>query len=273
MPFSVDRVRLPTEARGHESTTNCYVVGADGALLVDPGSDHADLRATADAVDVAHVAATHTHPDHVGGVAAAAEVTGATVWCRRGREDRFEAATGIEPDRTFAGGETLSVDGAAVEVVDLPGHAPDHVGFAVADALAPGAVEPSEVVVCGDLAVAEGSVTVGAPEGDLRAYLTALRRLRARDPDLLLPGHGPEIPDVRATLDRLLAHRIGREREVLHAVESGATDPDEVTQLAYDKDLSDVRDLARATVVAHVEKLAREGRVRWDPSTERVTPP
>jgi len=39
---------------------------------------------------------------------------------------------------------------------------------------------------------------------------------------------------------------------------------------AYEKDVSDVRDLARATVRAHLEKLAVEGHVRWD--GERARP-
>ncbi|ELK51590.1 putative metallo-beta-lactamase family hydrolase, partial [Haloferax sp. BAB-2207] len=111
-----------------------------------------------------------------------------------------------------------------------------------------------------------------APEGDVRAYLVALRRLHARGPERLRPGHGPEITDPRATLARLVAHRNDRERAVLDAVRAGNATPDAVTDAAYDKDVSAVRDLARATVVAHIEKLAAERRVRWDPEAERVEP-
>jgi glyoxylase-like metal-dependent hydrolase (beta-lactamase superfamily II) len=272
MPFEIARVRLSTESRTPSEATNCYVLGQEAALLVDPGADHPDLQTTVEAIDVAHVAVTHTHADHVGGVAAAAEATDATVWCRRGREDRFRSAAGVDPERTFVEGSEIPTGDGPVEVLDLPGHASDHVGFVADGALAPGAVEPGEAVVCGDVAVAEGSVTVSAPEGDMRAYLTALRRLRVRDPDVLLPGHGSEIRDVPGTLDRLLAHRLQRERKALDAVRSGATDPDEVIDLAYDKDLSGVRSLARATVVAHVEKLDREGHVRWEPEADRVGP-
>jgi glyoxylase-like metal-dependent hydrolase (beta-lactamase superfamily II) len=100
----------------------------------------------------------------------------------------------------------------------------------------------------------------------MRAYLTSLRRLRARDPDRLYPGHGSVIDDPRATLDRLIDHRLRRERNVRAAVESGARTLDEVVDAAYDKDLSGVRDMARATVQAHLEKLAVEGDVTWDGS-------
>jgi glyoxylase-like metal-dependent hydrolase (beta-lactamase superfamily II) len=95
----------------------------------------------------------------------------------------------------------------------------------------------------------------------MRAYLTSLRRLYARDPERLYPGHGPTIEEPRATIRRLIAHRLDRERRVRQAVESGAETVDAVLESAYDKDLTGVRDLARATVRAHLKKLAAEGAV------------
>jgi len=256
----VTSVSVPS--RSPAGQTNAYLVGDSRALLVDPADRTPDLDAAVDERDVAHVAVTHTHPDHVDGVADYAAETGATVWCRRGREARFEDRTGVVPDETFVEGSVLSVGDAGVRVLDTPGHAADHVAFETPDA----------AVVSGDLAVAAGSVTVGAPEGDLRAYLTALRRLRARDPPVLHPGHGPRIDDPRATLARLVAHRLDREDRVRRAVRDGARTVDAVLDAAYDRDLSGVREFARATVVAHLEKLDVEGDVHLDRARERVWP-
>ncbi|MFC6768353.1 MBL fold metallo-hydrolase, partial [Natrinema soli] len=100
--------------------------------------------------------------------------------------------------------------------------------------------------------------------GDMRAYVTTLRRLWATDPPVLHPGHGPEIDAPRKTLERLLSHRAEREQRVLEAATSGPQSLEEILESAYEKDLSGVRDLARATVVAHLEKLAVEGRLEWD---------
>jgi glyoxylase-like metal-dependent hydrolase (beta-lactamase superfamily II) len=258
-------VTVPVETRAPGGATNAYLVGRETTLLVDPAARSPDLDSTVATHGVDHVAVTHTHPDHVGAVADYARETGATVWCRRGRERRFREATGVTPDRTFGEGTTLPTD-PPVTVLDTPGHAPDHVAFAFerpADATTVRSERATEVLV-GDLAVAEGSVVVGAPEGDVRAYCTALRRLLARDARLLHPAHGPTITDPRATCTRLLAHRHDRERRIEAAVHDGAHDVDAVLDAAYDKDLTGVRDLARATVQAHVEKLARAGRVDWD---------
>jgi glyoxylase-like metal-dependent hydrolase (beta-lactamase superfamily II) len=243
-------VRAPTRAPGDE--TAAYLVG--GSLLVDPAGESAALDAAVAAADPSHVAVTHHHRDHVGGVAAYADRCDLAVWARRGREDEFADATGVTPDRTFRPGDSIPPE-SGVRVVDTPGHAPEHVAFEV----------PSGVV-SGDLAVAEGSVVVGAPSGDMRAYLTSLRRLHAATPDRLYPGHGPVVEDPRATCERLIAHRLAREARVVAAVGDGARSPDAILDLAYEKDLSGVRDLARATVVAHLEKLAVEGRIAWDGS-------
>ncbi|TKX83553.1 MBL fold metallo-hydrolase, partial [Halorubrum sp. SS5] len=60
---------------------------------------------------------------------------------------------------------------------------------------------------------------------------------------------------------RLIDHRLDRERDVTAAIDRDAADLDAVVDGAYEKDLSGVRDLALATVAAHVEKLVAEGRV------------
>lgn len=249
----VRQVTVSVEGRAPSGPTHVYLLG-DGELLVDPANRTPDLDAAVTEAAPSHVAVTHHHPDHAAAVADYATAFDLTVWAHAGRTAEFANATGVEPDRTFAEGTTLPV-GEGITVRDVPGHAPEHVAF---DA---GGVDG---LVTGDLALAEGTVVVGAPAGDMRAYLSSLRRVHAMGPERLYPGHGPVVENPRATCERLLCHRLDRERQVLAAVWDGRCRPGAIVDAAYDKDVSAVRDLATATTVAHLEKLAVEGKLSWD---------
>lgn len=255
----IARVPLRVETSAPGGTTNAYVVGTRDAVLIDPATRSDDLDRTIRARTVSHVLVTHTHPDHVGAVSEYADATGATVWAHDRYRERFERATGVEPDETFADGVEIGAGDRTPTVLETPGHAPDHVALSF-----------DAGTVVGDLAVASGSVAVVAGEGDVHEYLASLRRLFERDPKRLYPAHGPVIDEPRATLDRLLEHRLERERSVRAAVERGARDLAAITDAAYEKDVSAVRELAEGTVAAHLQKLAAEGVIEWD--GERAEP-
>lgn len=248
--MDVTRVRVPVATSGPGNATNAYLVGTDEPVLIDPAARVDHLTDVVRRRGLAHVAVTHTHPDHVGGVRYYCDRFDASAWAHRGRPDRFEQAAGIRPDCTFHGNTMIG----PLEVIETPGHAPDHVAFSAGD-----------TAFVGDLAFADSSVFVGPPDGDMRTYLVSLRRLLVRDFTELYPGHGGIIEDPTRTLTRLIAHRLDRESRVLEAVRSGAETPDEIVSIAYEgEDLSGVRRLARLAVEAHLEKLAVEGAVAWD---------
>lgn len=245
----IHAVPVEVDTRWPGGRTNAYLIEGSPNLLVDPPAIDPALTRSVERHGVGAIAVTHTHSDHIGGVAHYADECGATVWARAGRLDRFVKTVGRYPDQTFREGTALG----PASVLETPGHAPDHVAFRVGNQ-----------ALVGDLAVRNGSVVIGGDDGDLRAYLVSLRRLRQQALDRLYPGHGPPIDAPTDTMDRLLFHRLDREQQVLEAVEAGARELEAITEAAYEKDLTGVRDLARATVAAHLRKLAVEGHVDWN---------
>src|SRR5207302_259519 len=137
MPLAVDSfVMSPFRS-------NCYVVRRErssaDAVVIDPGDDPTALR-----LDLARMGArtagilvTHTDIDHVGGVAALADGTGAEVWAPAGEVEALRAGVtrgGLpiarhEPAHAVSGGDVVMVGGIAFDVIDVPGHSSGHVAF------------------------------------------------------------------------------------------------------------------------------------------------
>jgi glyoxylase-like metal-dependent hydrolase (beta-lactamase superfamily II) len=121
------------------------------------------------------------------------------------------------------------------------------------------------VCFTGDTVLGEGSVFISPGEGSLAAYLESLRRLRALGLETICPGHGPFVHDPDARLELYLTHRLYREQRVVAALERGARTRDQILDVAWsevDLDAAPfLREAAGATLQAHLDKLAGEGRL------------
>jgi len=182
--------------------TNTYVLFArTDAIVVDPGPllpEHLDRVAQLverRGLRVRALVTTHSHPDHAEALWALGDQLGAPC---------FPSARGA--------GEVLAE--VRVEVVALPGHASDHVGFVLAD----------RRVLTGDHVLGEGTTAIIYPDGSLEEYLASLALLEELGPSALLPGHGPVVgPDRALDVLRLLrAHRLSRLDELRGLLEGGA---------------------------------------------------
>jgi glyoxylase-like metal-dependent hydrolase (beta-lactamase superfamily II) len=235
-PEGVVRVRAGNPSPLTLDGTNTYLVER---WVVDPGplmDAHLEaILAAAGPDGIEGIVLTHDHPDH------------------------SEAAPELA---RRAGGAPVELPGEGdrvgpFEVVATPGHSPDHVALLF-----------GRVCFTGDTVLGLGSVFISPGEGSLAAYLDSLRRLRELDLEAICPGHGPIVNDPRAKLDDYIEHRLERERWILEALDRGARTRDEILDQAWsDVDLDAVpflRLAAGATLVAHLEKLAEEGRLPAD---------
>jgi len=120
--------------------------------------------------------------------------------------------------------------------------------------------------VAGDLLAGEGTVIVAPPEGDMEAYLGSLERLLAMPLGFVFPGHGPPTGAGHALVRAYVEHRRAREDAIVAALAAAAAPlaPADIVPVVYtDVDRANWG-FAAQTVRAHLELLARRGRVRED---------
>jgi hydroxyacylglutathione hydrolase len=179
-----------------EFQSNCYAVRAERtspeAAVIDPGGDPSALRLELArfGARTAGILVTHGDVDHIGGVAALAEGTGAEVWApageiealREGRTRGGRTVPAYDPEHAVSGGDTVTVAGLTFEVIDVPGHSGGHVAFATDGA-----------IFSGDLLFAGSVGRVDLPGGDWQTLLDSVQRLidRFGRDAIVYPGHGP----------------------------------------------------------------------------------
>jgi len=194
MPPVVDRFELGPIG------TNCYVVridrGAKESVVVDPSGDAATIRLELAGLGAtcAAILVTHSHWDHIFGLADLAEGTSVPVYGPEGEADVLErpneyfsglgvSLRGWKPETLLAGGETVEAAGMSFEVVAVPGHSPGHLAYYTDGAL-----------FSGDVLFAGSVGRTDLPRGDWDELLASIRALSERFPGdtVVYSGHGPE---------------------------------------------------------------------------------
>ncbi len=153
---------------------------------------HADLvddylaAAAALGSPITAVFETHVQADHVSGLPALVELTGATAFVPAGAEVQFEHVA-------LGDGGTVELGNTIVTAVATPGHAPAHHAFTVADRRRgdeePWLVFSGDSLLIGDVGRPDLHVA-GDPRGQARLLHTSLRRLlELPDHVVLYPSH------------------------------------------------------------------------------------
>ena len=239
----VKRVLAPNPGPYTGPGTNTWVIAeAPAAVLIDPGPDSDEhLEAVLQGLGglpVGVVLVTHSHPDHKPLAARLAE--------------RTQSRVAAHPE--LADGDIVRAGRLSVEVVHTPGHAHDHLCFALPE---------DGAVFTGDLVLGRGSTMVTYPDGDMAAYLASLDRLASLAPRILFPGHWDPITDPGPKIAEYRAHRLERERQILDEVRRGPGTAEDLTRRVYGGEVGEeLLPAAEMTLRAHLAKLVADGAIR-----------
>ena len=239
--------------------TNTYLVSdtqGQGWTAIDPGPESAPHRQTllqllaerSGRLD--RILVTHTHRDHSPGAAALSAATGAPVWGRVAdhalwQDEHFAPAhQPVHGERIAIGADTT------LRVIHTPGHASNHLCYLL---------EEERLLFTGDQVMQGSTVVINPPDGDMAAYLQALRGLMDEPVDWLAPGHGFLVAQPQQVLAALIAHRLKREAKVRAALRPDPEALESLVQRVYDDVPTALHGVAQRSLLAHLLKLQRDG--------------
>lgn len=281
-----------------------------GDTLIDTGhvastSRDAVAGALADGLaGVERVVLTHPHVDHVGGSETIPELaelphsvpTGVPDllsdyegYLREARADMTRLLSGVEGheesnfdryfpldvdyieegiavERVLADGDTVCIGEYECEAVHTPGHSAQHLAFWH---------DPSGTLLSGDLVSRNGHFQYGPLYGDIGAYKASLRRVRALDPDLLVPMHGPPMTDPRRRVSDCLDKALATERKLVGRLdEAGPFHAREFVETVLGAD-GFVVPFLTLVVYEYARHLAERGKLSVTATDEgiRIAPP
>lgn len=253
----VYRLELPSETLPPFTHTNSYLIADGGVgMLVDPGfHEEKSLKAVQDALELAGVKLlkaillTHTHPDHIGGLAMVQRAfEDIPVYVHPNELSRLEAKS----VQALNAGRTLTVGNKTLLSVFTPGHSPGHLSYYL---------EAETLALVGDMAAGHGSTWIGLPEGDIDDYLTSIDALRVLKVSILGPGHGKLITDPYNKLNEVRQHRLERLEQVYRALEPRELSLSELREAVYPGVHEDLKNLAEYSLLALLKKLMNDMRV------------
>ncbi|HNP55945.1 MAG TPA: MBL fold metallo-hydrolase [Gordonia sp. (in: high G+C Gram-positive bacteria)] len=240
--------------------TNTWILRAPGhpdCVVVDPGPRKHKKHVKKVVAAGGHVVLTlitHRHHDHIGAIGALHKRTGAPV-----RAKRPSLCRGARPlvDR-----EVIKAAGLRITVLDTPGHTGDSTSFLVE-------CDGKRAMITGDTILGSGTTVLDPRDGGLRDYLNSLNRLIVEgsgpmeSATALLPGHGPDHPDLVPVARYYKQHReerIDQIRAVLDEMGVSPRDakPMKIVRRVYSDVDKTLWPAARMSVKAQLEYLRSE---------------
>jgi len=250
--------------------TGTYIVGHGEVAVIDPGpllDAHLDAILTAtEGERISHILITHTHLDHAPLAYPLKARTGAIIYgldeprqqVDEGDDDHSSVEDNearFRPDVVIADGQTFAGPDWTLEALFTPGHASNHVAYALSE---------ENALFCGDHIMGWSTTVISPPDGDMSHYYASLDRVQARGFNVLWPTHGPPVTKVTPFVEAYRNHRHARELQILSELRQGGATIAEMTPRLYRGVDKRLHAAAARSVLAHLIHLRRTGQVHCE---------
>ncbi|MBN1123035.1 MAG: MBL fold metallo-hydrolase [Anaerolineae bacterium] len=184
------------------------ITDGDGLTLVDTGMPNAPnqiirqmKRAGYAPTDIKRILITHSHMDHIGGLAKLKTISGAEVIASAAEKPDIEQVIAV--DRVVNDGDILGEVMGGLQVIATPGHSAGHTVYWQPD---------RRILFIGDALMnwfGRLSMPFEKPTLDMEQAKESARQIAALEPSIVCFGHGPALTEnTAAEITAFAAHRL-----------------------------------------------------------------
>lgn len=246
--------------------TGTYIIGTGKVAVIDPGpllDAHVDaiLAALGPDESVSHIVVTHTHLDHSPACTPLQARTGAPIYSFSppdpeafdGPRLEEDADDDFKPDHIVAHGDRIEGENWTLECVFTPGHMANHMCYALRE---------EKALFTGDHVMGWSTTVIAPPDGNMKDYMASLDLLLARDDVIYWPTHGTCIQDPQNFVRAYIAHRRGREAQIIARLEAGDDNIRQMVATMYVDVDRRLHPAAALSVFAHIQDLLERGTIQ-----------
>jgi len=235
--------------------TNTYLIGSENITVIDPGppiEEHVDNIVKMLHGKLKRILVTHTHLDHSPAAHMLKKKTGAPIMGMVALHEANQDPT-FNPDKILEDGDKISENDYLLRVLHTPGHASNHLCYILSN---------EKIIFTGDHIMNGSTVVIAPPDGDMSHYLNSLNNLLLLDLGCIAPGHGDVMENPKEVVEKLIKHRLNREKKVIDALSKmSRANLDELVEEVYRDVNKGLYPIAKYSLQAHLIKLINDGRV------------
>ncbi|KAK6632330.1 hypothetical protein RUM44_007371 [Polyplax serrata] len=238
--------------------TNTYLIGTGKRrILLDTGEPNIKQYTTNlkevlknENATIHKIIVSHWHNDHIGGVPDIIKLNGDCDVIKLKRLDLEDKQLENNKKLEFVKHEDLvKTEGATLKVYHTPGHTTDHIVLILKE---------ENALFSGDCILGEGTTVFE----DLFDYMKSLKLILNLEPDIIYPGHGPEIKEPLPKIKFYIDHRNKRETQILEFLKQNKgkkVTAEYIVKNVYTGTPVHLHAAAQVNVGHHLTKLEKEG--------------
>ena len=269
--------------KGFPASNTWIVYSNNDAILVDSGfGDRTSFLSLKNYINnflpnikIHYVLLTHHHSDHSSGARQLSEIFNSKVLIHKQEKKMLKTKTESDDipvryrkkrqkwedekvqtpiSKYIEHGYQINIGNLNIEALHTPGHTLGSICYLFRN---------ERVLFTGDTILGYDTVSISAPpNGDMNLYLKSLKKLNRYKLKYIAPGHGNVIANPKQKINKLILHRLNREKQIIDLIDQGHKLDSDLLNAIYPNLQKGLKNSALNQIRSHLYRLKELNKVK-----------